>query len=139
VTFILTFTLSCQMQSDDAQSELLEWEKDFAKAVVTNDADAIGKFLVDDWMIVGPDGNIIDKARFVGVIKSGMLTHDLMESDDMQVRTYGDCAVVTGLTRTKAKFSGQEFTTRERATDIFVKRAGRWECVFSQLTTFKAK
>jgi len=67
------------MQSDDAQSELLEWEKDFAKAVVTNDADAIGKFLVDDWMIVGPDGNIIDKARFVGVIKSGMLTHDLME------------------------------------------------------------
>ena len=127
------------MQSDDTKSELLKWEKDFAEAVVSNDADAIGKFLADDWILVGPDGNIIDKARFVGVIKSGVLTHDLMESDDMQVRVYGDCAVVTGLTRTKAKFGGQEITTRERATDIFVKRAGRWQCVFSQLTTFKAK
>jgi ketosteroid isomerase-like protein len=138
-TFTLTFTLSCQMQSDEAQSELLKWEKDFANAVVSNNGDAIGKFLADDWMIVGPDGNFIDKARFVDVIKSGMLTHDLMESDDMLVRVYGDCAVVTALTRTKATFGGQEFTTRERATDIFVKRAGRWECVFSQLTTFKAK
>ena len=136
---IATITLSCQMPSDETQRELLKWEQDFAKAVVSNNADAIGKFLADDWVIVGPDGNFIDKARFVGVIKSRMLTHDLMESDDVQVRVYGDSAVVTALTRTKAKFSGQEITTWERATDIFVKRAGRWECVFSQLTTFKAK
>jgi hypothetical protein len=86
----------------------LKWEKDFANAVVSNNGDAIGKFLADDWMIVGPYGNSIDKARFVDVIKSGMLTHDLMESDDMLVRVYGDCAVVTALTRTKATFRGQE-------------------------------
>ena len=133
------FTLSCQMQSNDARTELLKWEEDFAKAVVSNDADAIGKFLADDWVIIDPDRSIIDKARFLGVIKSGLLTHDLMESDDVQVRLYGDCAVVTTLTRTKAKFAGQELTTQERATDVFVKRAGRWQCVFSQLTKFKAK
>lgn len=136
---IFAFTLSCQMQSNDTRSELLKWEKDFAKAVISNDADAIGKFLADDWVIIDPDGSIIDKARFLGVIKSGTLSHDLMESDDVQVRPYGDCAVVTALTRTKAKFGGQEFATQERATDVFVKRAGRWQCVFSQLTKFKAK
>ena len=127
------------MQSTDTRGELLKWEKDFAEAVVTNDADAIGKFLADDWVIIDPNGEIVDRARFLGVIKSGMLTHELMESDDMQVRTYGDCAVVSALTRTKAKFRGQEYTTRERATDVFVKRAGRWECVFSQLTKSKEK
>jgi ketosteroid isomerase-like protein len=136
---ISAFTLSCQMQSNDTRSELLKWEKDFAKAVVSNDADAIGKFLADDWVIIDPNGDIIDKARFLGVIKSGMLAHDLMESDDVQIRLYGDCAVVTALTRTKAKFSGQEFTTEERATDVFVKRVGRWQCVFSQLTKSKPK
>jgi len=136
---IFAVTLSCQMKTNDAQTELVKWEKDFAKAVVSNDAEAIGKFLADDWMIIGPDGRIIDKARFLDVIKSGMLTHDLMESDEVQVRSYGDCAVVTALTRTKAKFAGQEFTTQERATDVFVRRAGRWQCVFSQLTKFDAK
>ena len=127
------------MRNNDTRSELLKWEKDFEKAVVSNNADAIGKFLADDWVIIDPDGGVIDKARFLDVIKSGMLTHDLMESDDVQVRPYGDCAVVTALTRTKAKFAGQEFTTQERATDVFVKQAGRWQCVFSQLTKFKAK
>ena len=136
---IFAFTISCQMQSNDTRSKLLKWEKDFAKAVVSNNADAIGKFLADDWVIIDPDGTIIDKARFLDVIKSGMLSHDLMESDDMQVRSYGDCAIVTALTRTKAKFAGQEFTTQERATDVFVRRAARWQCIFSQLTKFKAK
>ena len=136
---IVAFTLSCQMKSTDATKELISWEKDFEKAVVTNDAEAIGKFLSDDWAIVDPDGGIIDKARFLGVIKSGMLTHQLMESEDFQVRSYGDSAVLTALTKTKAKFAGQEIATQERASDVFVKRDGRWQCVFSQLTTFKKK
>jgi ketosteroid isomerase-like protein len=62
-----------------------------------------------------------------------------MESDDLRVRVYGNSAVVTALTRTKGKFLGQEFTTHERSTDVFVKRDGRWQCVLSQLTRFTKK
>ena len=136
---VLALTMSCQMKSNEVEQVLLKWEKDFAKAVVSNDAEAIGKFLADDWVIIDPDGGIIDRARFLGVIKSGMLTHDLMESEDVKVRSYGNCAVLSALTKTKAKFAGQEIVTQERATYIFVKRDGRWQCVFSQLTTFKKK
>ena len=131
-------TMSCQMKSD-VEQQLKAWEKDFSRAVISNDAEAIGKSLADDWVIIDPDGGIVDRARFLGVIKSGMLTHDLMESEDVQVRNYGETAVLTALTKTKAKFAGQAFTTQERATDVFVKRDGRWQCVFSQLTTFKKK
>jgi ketosteroid isomerase-like protein len=127
------------MKSSDAKEELLKLEKDFEQAVVTNDAEAIGKFLAGDWVIIDPDGGVIDKARFLSVIKSGALTHEMMESDDVNVRTYGDSAVVTALTTTKGKFAGQEFSTRERATDFFVKQGGRWQCVFSQLTKFNKK
>lgn len=131
-------TASCQMKND-VEQELLKWEKDFANAVISNDANAIGKFLADDWSIIDPDGGVVEKARFLEVIKSGILAHQLMESEDVKVRSFGDSAVLTALTRTKAKFAGQEFTTQERATDLFVRRDGRWQCVFSQLTTFKKK
>ena len=77
--------------------------------------------------------------RFFEVIKSGALTHDMMESEDFRVRVYGDSAVVTGVTRTKGKFMRQEFSTQERATDVFVKRAGRWRCVPTHLTRFTKK
>ena len=100
------------------QEELLKLENKFARVVINNDADAIDRFLADDWIIIDPDGGIIDKARFLAVIKSGVLSHELMESADLRVRLYGNTAVVTGLTTTKGKFMGQDFTSCERATDI---------------------
>jgi ketosteroid isomerase-like protein len=115
---------------------LLQVEKGFADAIVKNDPEAIEQFVTDEWIIINADGGIIDKERFLGVIKSGALTHELMESDDMRVRIYGDSAVVSTLTRSKGKFMGEEFTTHERSTDVFVRREGQWRCVLTQLTAF---
>ena len=136
---MLALTASCQTKDNHAEQELLKVERDFAAAVLSNNAEAIGKFLTDDWAIVDADGGIIDKARFLGAIKSGTLVHEEMELDDMTVRAHEDSAVVTTITSTKVRFAGQEFATQERATDFFIKREGRWQCVFSQLTTFKKK
>ena len=122
-----------------AEEELLTLEKAFAEAIVKNDLEGIGRLVTDDWIIIDPNGEIVDRARFFEVIKSGALTHDMMESEDFRVRIYGDSAVVTGLTRTKGKFMGQEFSTQERATDVFVKRDQRWQCVLTHLTRFPKK
>jgi ketosteroid isomerase-like protein len=139
VLLTLSLTLSCHPRSNGVQEELLKVERDFAAAVLSNDVDAIGKFLTDDWAIVDADGGVIDKARFLSVIKSGTLVHEEMELDDLTVRAHGDSALVTTVTSTKGKFAGQEFTAQERATDFFVKRNGRWQCAFSQLTRFNKK
>ena len=122
-----------------AEEELLKLEKEFADAIVKNDLEGIARLVTNDWIIVGPDGEIVDRARFFEVIKSGALTHDTMESEDSRIRVYGDSAVVTGITRTNGKFMGQEFSTHERATDVFVKRDGRWQCVLTHLTRFPKK
>jgi len=121
------------------EEELLKLEDEFARAVAGNDADALDGLLANDWIIVEPDGSIIDKARFLGVIRSGALSHESMESTDLRVRLYGNTAVVTALTTTKGKFMGQHFASCERATDIFVKQTDRWQCVFTQLTRFTKK
>jgi ketosteroid isomerase-like protein len=76
------------------EEELLSLEKGFAKAIVNNDPEAIGRFVADDWVIIDPNGEIVDRTRFFEVIKSGALTHDTMESEDLRVRVYGDSAVL---------------------------------------------
>lgn len=121
------------------QAELVRLEKQFAQAVANNDAEAIDRFLADDWIIVEPDGGMIDKSRFLEVIKSGALSHEMMESDDLRIRLYGNTAIVTALTRSKGKFMGQDFSSCERATDIFVKQDDRWRCVLTQLTRSASK
>ena len=121
------------------EEELLKLEKEFAEAIVKNDPEAIARLVADDWVIIDPNGEIVDRTRFFEVIKSGALTHDMMESEDFRVRVYGDSAVVTAITSTKAKFMGQEFSTQERTTDVFVRRDGRWLCVLTHLTKLKQK
>jgi ketosteroid isomerase-like protein len=77
------------------QEELLTFEAGFSRAVALNDVAEIGRFVADDWVIVDADGSVIDRSRFISVIESGALTHDSMESTDVEVRVHGDTAVVT--------------------------------------------
>ena len=122
-----------------AQEEILELEREFGKAMIQNDADAIGRLLSDDWIIIDPDGSVIDKSRFLSVIKSSALKHEAMDSEDIRVRNYGDSATVTAVTHSRTKYLGKEFTTHERATDFFVRKNGRWQCVLTHLTTLNKK
>jgi ketosteroid isomerase-like protein len=123
----------------EAEEQLLRVEKEFAETIVSNNLEGLGRIVADDWIIIDPNGEIVDRARFFEVIKSGALTHDTMRSEDFRVRIYGESALVTAVTRTKGKFMGQEFTTQERATDVFVKRDSRWQCVLTHLTRITKK
>jgi ketosteroid isomerase-like protein len=130
--------LLAQTKSIDTR-EILKLEDEFGRAMMKNDPEAIGRLLADDWIIIDPDGGIVDRARFLGVIRSGSLSHEVMDSRDVRVRIYGDSAAVTALATTTGKFTGQSFNTEERATDLWVKKNGRWMCVLSQLTRFTKK
>ena len=121
------------------QEDMIKLENEFARAVASNDVNALDRILADEWIIIDPDGSISDKARFLGVIKSGVLSHESMASTDLRVRLYGKTAVVTGVTTTKGKFMGQDVASCERATDILVKQTDRWQCVLTQLTRFAKK
>ena len=123
----------------DSEKEILEVERKFGEAMIQNDAEAIGRILSDDWIIIDPDGGVIDKSRFLDVIKSGALKHEAMDSEDIRVRTYPNIATVTAVTHTRTKYLEKEFTTHERATDVFVKKDERWQCVLTHLTTLTKK
>jgi uncharacterized protein YbcI len=79
-----------QMKKSDMEQELSKLEKEFTQAIVKNDPDTIERFIADDWIIIDADGGIIDKERFLGAIKSGALTHEMMEADNIRIRIYGE-------------------------------------------------
>ena len=131
--------LNSLASNSQLESEILRLEEEFGKAMIGNDADSIGRFLSDDWIIIDADGGIVSRARFLEVIRSGALTHKAMASEDIRVRVYRDSATVTALTTSRTDYQGHEFTTKERATDVFVKQNGQWRCVLTHLTSFPKK
>jgi hypothetical protein len=81
--------------SSKVEEELIGVAHEWDRSMVENDAEAVGRSMADDWTIIGPDGNVGDKATFLALVRSGALSHDVMESHDIKVRVYGDTAVVT--------------------------------------------
>ena len=73
----------------EAQEEILELEKKFGEAMIQNDTDAIGRLLSNDWIIIDPDGSVIDRSRFLAVIRSGALKHEAMDSEDIRYAPTG--------------------------------------------------
>jgi len=102
--------------------------------MVENDADAIGRYMAEDWTITGSDGNISDKASFLELVRSGLLTHDVMTSEDLKVRVYGDAAVVTARGVSGGQYQGRAFREVERSSNVFVKQHGEWRCVLTHLS-----
>ena len=121
------------------EEELVEVAHAWDRAMVTNDAEAIGQFMADEWTIIGSDGSVADKASFLELVRSGQLTHDVMESHDLEVRFYGATAVMTGWGVSGGKYQGQAFRFTERTSCVFVKQQGRWRCVSTHLSQLAAR
>lgn len=114
--------------------ELVALAHEWDRSMVENDADAIGRYMADDWTIIGSDGSLGDKATFLGLVSSGVLRHDVMKSDDVRVRVYGETAVVTSRGVSGGTYQGQPFREVERVSCVFVREEGRWRCVLTHLS-----
>ena len=125
--------------TETVEEELLNLAVEWDRAMVENDPEAIGQFMADDWTIVGPDGSVDNKMNFLGLVKSGALTHDVMESHEMRIRVYGDAAVVIARGISGGKFQGQSVYLVERVSSVFVQQAGRWRCVLTHLSSIGDK
>src|SRR5215813_8291789 len=102
--------------------------------MVENNPEAIGRYMADDWTIIGSDGSIGDKATFLELVKSRKLSHDEMTSEDLNIRAYGDTAVVTARGVSGGQYEGRSFRELERVSCVFVRQSGQWKCVLTHLS-----
>jgi ketosteroid isomerase-like protein len=116
------------------EEELIGLANEWDRAMVENDVEAIGRYMADDWTIIGPDGSVGDKPTFLGLVRSGTLSHDVMESEDLKVRVYGDTAVVTSRGVSGGKYQGEPFREVERSSCVFVRQKEQWRCVLTHLS-----
>lgn len=124
--------------TDDAvHAELTALADDWARAIVSNDAERIGYFMAEDWVIVSETG-ITTREQFLAVVRSGDLTHSAFQvGGEARVRRYGETAVLSKRVTNTAHYGGQRFDADEWTSDVFVRHDGRWRCVLSHITAVK--
>jgi ketosteroid isomerase-like protein len=120
--------------TDAARQDLVALTHAWDRAIAANDAEAIGACMTDDWTIVGSDGTVSHKESFLDLVRSGELSHDVMTSEDFDVRVYGDAALVVARSVSGGQYRGQAFRETERVTCVFARREGAWKCVHTHLS-----
>ena len=119
------------------ETSLTETCRAWDEAMVRNDADEIGAFMSSDWVLVGTDGGITPRSKFLENIRSGDLVHTRMDSDELRVKTYGDTGVVIARGTSAGTYKGEAFHFHEWSQSVFIYLTERWICVATMLTPVK--
>ena len=116
------------------EQELITLERSWDAAFVAKDMRFIERVLADEFVATYGDGTRGDKAAEMAQTLDFDQQVDSAALDGFRVRIYGDTAVVWFSRHMTGPKSGKIVAVTYRFVDVFVKRAGRWQCVSSQST-----
>jgi ketosteroid isomerase-like protein len=118
----------------DVKQDLLRVNKEYDEALVRGDAVALERIFGEEFVYTSTSGEVLNKSQQLEQIKSGALKIASGTSEGVQVRLYGNIALMLGSFIANGQFRGQAFDSTERYTSIWVKRAGRWQLIAEQGT-----
>ena len=120
------------------QEILIQLERDWDEAFHHRDVAFIEKVLADEFVATYGDGSRGDRARELTLAAAFDQQIDSSTLDDFIVKIYGDTAVVWFTQHLVGPSQGRPLALTFRYVDVFVMRAGRWQCVASQSTKVTA-
>jgi ketosteroid isomerase-like protein len=110
---------------NDRNRQVEEFAREWAAAEERGDAAFLEGALTDDFIGVGAGGFMLTKQQWLRRFAGG-LSYDSFALEEVQVRLFGNAAVVTGRQKQAGTFQGNDVGGEFRATLIFVVREGRW-------------
>lgn len=116
------------------EQEIRKLEREWFESYVRGDRVAFDRIVADDAVMIYGNGKVGKKSEAMAEIKAPADLSYSLTSDDVQVRVYGDTAIVTGRVTEKGTFNGRNLNSQSRYTDVWVRRNGRWQVVAAQNT-----
>jgi ketosteroid isomerase-like protein len=129
----IAVALGRQQDSSAAARELESIEHQLAASWNAGDCAGWGAVVAPEWSVIHINGEVIRREDVLQMCQEPRPPNQELSIDELSVRTFGDTAVVTG--RTRVITGGDDASTLTlRFTDVFIRRAGRWQVVASHAT-----
>jgi ketosteroid isomerase-like protein len=117
-------------QTDEAdRSEIARLEKLWNDAHVRGDADALDSLWADDLEVAVPKMPVMKKLGLIAFVRSGRMKFLLYDTSDVNIRTFGQAAIVTGRLQRKRAINGNEVSDDWRFTKTYIRAASGWRVV----------
>ena len=114
-----------------AAQEIERLNDEWAAALVNRDGATLDHIMADDFIFLHPmEGD--DKAQFIADVESGTLRVEALKRENVQVRVYGDAAILSCRDDATWQYGGRDFSGIYKALTVYARRAGRWQIVAIQ-------
>lgn len=130
-------TLDVSAQSEANQLRVIERER--LRSLVDADLEVARQLHADDFQLINPLGGTLSKDEYLAQIDSGDIDYLEWEPDEVDVRLYGNVAVIRYRARLKIVVRGLPDAPSGSFwhTDLYEKRNGQWQVVWSQATEIR--
>lgn len=112
-------------------ADLAKAATDFDLAQVKGDAAILRRVLADDYLLVNSQDKREDKAQFIADYTAKGFTMEPFAIDDQVIKVWSDGAVLGGAVTMKGMSDGKPYSVRIRFSDIWAKRGGKWQVVYT--------
>jgi uncharacterized protein (TIGR02246 family) len=117
-----------------SEQEIRTLEDERNRAILKGDASALERMTADDYTFITLRGELRTKSEIVKGFQSGSFKYESRTISDLNIRVYGDTAVVTGRSTQKGSENGKDYSGDYRFTRVYVMQKGRWVTVALQTT-----
>lgn len=104
------------------------------EVMTAKDYKALATLLADDLVYTHSSAAVDSKASYLESLTSGRVTYKTIVPRDLQVRVYGDTAIINGVAAMTVDANGEALVNTLRFTDVWAKRNGTWQMVAWQST-----
>jgi ketosteroid isomerase-like protein len=116
---------------------VLQTEREWVEAHLRLDLTAIARIMADEYVIIGQNGTVITREQALASYRNDRRRWEYARSDELDVRLYGDTAVVIGRWTAKGENNGNPFDYSARFMSVYVRRSGRWQMAAEQSTPIR--
>ena len=148
LSFFISFLISniessAQFQSNQTNQfknsarikrQIIELENTFGHATVKKDIVRLKEIISDDFVGIVSSGAVMTKAQIIGEIEDGTNDIQVDSAANMEVRLFGNVAVVNGKLFMQGKMNGNPYKGVVSFTDVWVLRSKKWQVVNFQET-----
>jgi len=117
-------------------AELKALDAKLTEAFKSHDFAMLGKHTADDYVLIDPRGAVHKKEQYLEHLSKGKGNPNFgeLKETDVNVRVFGDTAIVTGLLHVKGKVQDKDISAEYRWTRVYNKTGHEWLCVLEQHT-----
>lgn len=117
---------SDQPNAKSAVETIRQLEQERNGAILRGDFSALERMTADDYTFVTLRGEMLAKADIIRNFHSGAAKYQSREISDLNIRIYGNSAVVTGRAIQKGEEHGTDYSGDYWFTRVYVYEGGRW-------------